>query len=170
MKKVCLMMFVLFVCLSACKKAEFNNKVDDSYKKWVAFKQQHNNSYSYIAYNSSVFGGYSETKITVTNGKVTARDYLMGIYKPNTTILDIKVTWVENEASLNTHPNSAADVLSLDQIYTKARTVWLKADKKNNDVYFEANNNGILSEAGYVPHGCQDDCFNGIHIKEVSPL
>ncbi len=127
-----------------------------------------NNSYSYTAYAGSVFGNHIETKITVTNGKVTAPEYIAGTYKPNTADLVISKTWIENESSLNTHTNSGAfEMLTLDQVYTKAKSIWLKADPKQNDIYFEPANEGMISSAGYVPKGCQDDCFNGVHIKDI---
>jgi len=61
-------------------------------------------------------------------------------------------------------------LLTLDGIYSKAKTVWLRADQKQNDVYFETRNNGLISLADFVPKGCQDDCLNGISIKKINPM
>lgn len=171
MKKALLLIITVIVCLSACKKDELTTKVDASYNKWVAFRNQNNNSYSYIAYGGSIFGSHIETKITVTNGKVTAREFIAGVYKPNTADLEVKETWTENATSLNTHQNSAAFyTITLDEVYVRAKSTWLKVDAKQNDIYFEAANDGMISSAGYVPKGCQDDCFDGVSIKDIKKL
>ncbi|RWY54329.1 hypothetical protein [Mucilaginibacter gilvus] len=78
--------------------------------------------------------------------------------------------WHEEVANLGTHGNEGAELLTLDQVYTKAQNVWLKVDDTKNDVYFDAKNNGLISFAGYVPKGCVDDCFTGIMITEISKL
>jgi hypothetical protein len=148
-------------------KTEF----DISYEKFVAFKAQSNNSYFYVANRSyAFFGDRTETKITVKNGKVVKREYTMWT-NPNATGTVVKETWIEKDDSLNTHENTRADeALTLDQVYAKAKSTWLNVDKKENEVYFDAKNDGLISSAGYSAKGCQDDCFNGIHIKEVSAL
>ena len=78
--------------------------------------------------------------------------------------------WTENENEINSHTNSGASyALTLDQVYEKARTEWL-IKRKDATVYFEANNNGLISSCGYVPDGCMDDCFRGITISSVGLL
>ncbi|MEX8546990.1 MAG: hypothetical protein V5804_05250 [Mucilaginibacter sp.] len=158
------------IFFSGCKKDAVNSDYDRSYSAWSNFKNSSNNSYSYTEYSGSIFGGYHETKITVKSGTVTSREFLSGVYKPNSNVLTITKTWIENAGSLNTHGNEGFDLLTLDQVYDKAKTVWLKADKKQNDIYFENKNNGLISSAGFVPKGCQDDCFNGVSIKNINPL
>jgi hypothetical protein len=130
MKNAYVILIAIGVCLFACKKDEIGNKVDTSYKKWVAFKNKSNNSYTYTAYNGSVFGSYSETKFTVKNGKITAREYLSGYYKSHEDSLTVIRTWSENENTLNVHSNVGHELLTLDDIYNKAKTVWLKADQQ----------------------------------------
>jgi hypothetical protein len=170
MKKPYLLLIVICICLFACKKDEFGNKVDASYQKWTAFKKSNNNSYTYTAYSSSIFGGYAETKFTVKNGKIITREYFSGYYKTPSDSLTVRASWTENESTLNTHGTAGHELLMIDEIYNKAKTVWLKVDPKKNDIYFEANNDGLISTAGYVPNGCQDDCFNGVDIKDIKPL
>nr|WP_067062472.1 hypothetical protein [Mucilaginibacter sp. L294] len=172
MRKIYPILMLLIISLSACKKDQVSSDFDNSYKKLTAFKSESNNSYSYIAYRFYTFmGDRTETKITVKNGKVTAREFTAWTNGPNSTVLIIAQTWLENEASLNNHNQPrAAEVLTLDQVYAKAKSVWLKADKKENNVYFEVKNNGLISSAGYIPKGCQDDCFTGISIKEIISL
>jgi hypothetical protein len=170
MKKPYLLLIVICICLFACKKDEIGNKFNASYQKWVAFKNKSNNSYTYTAYQYSVFGPYIETKFTIKNGKLTALEYLLGYYKSPGDSLTVIRTWSENENTLNVHSDVGHELLTLDEVYNKAKTVWLKADPAKNHIYFEIANEGMISEAGYVPNGCQDDCLNGIHIKNISRL
>lgn len=158
------------VFLSACKKDVVISDYDKSYVAWSNFKSSSNNSYAYTEHFGSVFGSYTETKITVKSGIITTRKFVSGNYKPNTNVLIITKTWTENAGSLNTHGNEGFELLTLDQVYDKAKTVWLKADPKQNDIYFEYKNNGLISSAGFVPKGCQDDCFNGVSITDINPL
>ncbi len=158
------------IFLSACKKDAFNSDYDKSYSAWLNFKSSSNNSYTYTEYSGSVFGSYIETKITVQNGAITTREFVSGNYKPNSNVLITTKIWTENPGSLNSHGNEGFELLTLDQVYSKAKTVWLKADEKQNDIYFEYKNNGLISLAGFVPKGCQDDCFNGVSIKNINPL
>jgi hypothetical protein len=170
MKKLLPILTLLIIGLSACKKDEVNTRFDDSYKAWSVFKRSSANSYTYTAFNGSVFGSYIETKFTINAGKITKREFLSGRYPPNADSLIINKQWVEDSSHLDTHGTEAHALLTLDAVYNKAKKDWLSVNKKDNDVYLEANNNGIISSAGYVPKGCMDDCFNGIHIKDVIAL
>lgn len=165
-----IVILILTVFLSGCKKDAISGDYDKSYAAWLNFKSSSRNSYTYTAYNSSVFGGYSETKFSVQNGTIILREFLSGYYKPNAKDLTIINSWTENSSSLNTHGNEGHELLTLDQVYDKAKTVWLKADPKQNDIYFESKNNDLISSAGFVPKGCQDDCLNGIYVKNISVL
>ena len=170
MKTRILLCISLIFILASCKKDELTPGYDESYKAWTAFKKSSANSYTYTAFGGSVFGYYAETKITVTDGKVAGREFLAGRYEANSSNLIVSKTWVETSANLNTHGNEAHEPLTLDQVYAKAKTEWLNASKKDNDRFLETNNNAMISTAGYVPKGCMDDCFNGIHIKDIKPL
>ncbi|GGE22196.1 MULTISPECIES: hypothetical protein [Sphingobacterium] len=65
--------------------------------------------------------------------------------------------------------HSAFSTITLDEIYERAKNKWLiKNDKV--DVFFENNNNGMISLAGFWPKGCMDDCFSGVKIKLIEPL
>ncbi|HEY5591568.1 MAG TPA: hypothetical protein VIK55_11185 [Paludibacter sp.] len=156
---------------TSCEKSNLNyqNSFDSSYQEWLSFKQTSGNSYHYVVPGGSVFGPASQTDITVTNGKVTQRHFK---YTTLTGLENIPVEaleWTENENEINSHPNFGAEALTLVQIYEKARTEWL-IKRKDVSVYFEANNNGMISSCGYVPDGCMDDCFRGITISSVGLL
>lgn len=171
MKKLLLILITLIIGVSGCKKDQANNEFDNSYEKFIAFKGQSNNSYFYIANRSyAFFGDLTETKITVKNGNVVKREYTMWT-NPKATGAVVAETWVENETEINSHENTRADeALTLDQVYAKAKSVWLKVDKKENNVSFGSENDGLISSAGYSAKGCQDDCFTGIYIEEITAL
>jgi hypothetical protein len=177
MQKSFILVLFLAVCLSACKKENISseNEFNKSYKTWIAYKASVNNSYSYTQITSSFSGYNTEKKTGVSNGKIISRDFYLFEYNPSTsdkTVADkiILREWHEDANSINTHPNDAREALTLDDVYQKARTVWLKADVKANTVYFESKNNGLISSCGSVPIGCQDDCFNGIIITAITAL
>jgi hypothetical protein len=163
--------FLMVVLLVSCKKdsVSYNNEFNKSANAWKAYKASVNNTYSYISYYGSVFGGYTETKITVQNGVVTGRDYIIGTYPPNSKTLQVMKSWTEDSATLNTHTEGAV-AITLDAIYAKAPEQWLNADPKNNDISFTTDNNGLITSCGYSPKNCMDDCFNGVFIKSITRL
>jgi molybdopterin converting factor small subunit len=172
MKRAFILILLAVSSLTACKKDANDTAYDKSYKAWQNFKAESKNSYSYTVNAGSVFGYGSETKIIVQNGVVVTRDFLSYslVYPPNGVPgKTIREQWHEDKASLGQH-SSGATLLTLDQVYQKAKTEWLAADKKKNTIYFESNNNGMISNASYVPNGCQDDCSTGISISEIKAL
>jgi hypothetical protein len=144
-----------------------------SLQAWATYKTSIGNSYKYTVLTSSFAGFETLTTITVVNGSISARDYFYYTYTQsadNTLTRNLGKEWHETTANLGTHASEGAELLTLDQVYTKAQNVWLKADEIKNDVYFEAKNSGLISYARYVPKGCMDDCFTGIMITEISKL
>jgi hypothetical protein len=171
--KNCLIFLFVIVGLSACKKDANDTAYDKSYKVWQNFKSESKNSYTYTVSSGSVFGYASETKITVQSGVVVGRDFLSSVleYTPANKPPVKKVTeqWHEDKTTLNQHSSGAASI-TLDAVYQKAKNEWLSVDKKKNNIYFETNNNGMISNATYAPDGCQDDCSIGIIITEIKAL
>lgn len=174
MKKA-LFLLITLVLFTACKKDDISHRSEfnKSYDAWLNFKQTHNNSYSYTVNWGSWTGYGYETVLNIVNGKITGRNFkayrLVTVPPATVPTNEILKTWTETAATLNTHGNEAAELLTLDGVYDKAKNVWLKADKKTNEVYFEARNNGLISSCGFVSNGCQDDCFNGISITSIGP-
>jgi hypothetical protein len=164
----------LLILLAACSKNEIVSPSGVSYQQslnnWNSYKVSVNNNYTYTVTSGSVFGFGSETKITVKSGTVIGREYKATRKINNSPIDTVYKSWTETFATLNTHSSEGAEILNLDQVYAKAKTVWLTADKGSNDIYFETDKNGLISSCGYVAKGCQDDCFNGITIKEIVGL
>ena len=163
-------MSTLFI---ACHKSNisYENDFDKSYNEYLSFKKASGNSYRYMVIGASWTGFSWETMITVTDGKITQRYFKLTSprgYPAN--IPAGALEWTENENEINTHTqSSAAESITLDQIYEKARTEWL-VKRQNAKAYFEAKNNGMISSCGYANDGCVDDCFVGINISYIQSL
>lgn len=166
-----LLSFLLLLTVTSCKKDAISHSADynNSYYAWLDFKGTTNNSYRYTVSFGSWTGYGTETVITVQNGKVAGRSFVAKQHPnmPNAAIV-ILAHWTEDESSLNTHDAGAVS-RTLDEVYQLAKEDWLKK-RSDADTYFEAGNNGLLSSAGYVPKGCQDDCFRGISITKIEAL
>jgi len=162
-----------FVFGNKLQKKDIANESDynKSYNAWLSYKKNVHNSYGYTQYYGSVFGYYTEIKIGVNDGEFISRDLiLVKSHLDGTNKGDTLKQWHEDVSSINTHGVEGGDLLTIDDIYDKSRTVWLKADVKKNAVVFEAKNNGLISSCGFIPNECQDDCFNGITITSITPL
>ncbi|QJB35061.1 hypothetical protein HF329_28645 [Chitinophaga oryzae] len=166
---VLLITAILFV---ACKKdkIEYKNDFNRSYRAWQEFKTSSDNSYRYKQIWGSWTGSSTEVTVTVKSGKVVHRAYVAKRLNHDTQPPKIEVyaQWEENESNLNAHSDLGVS-LTLDEIYEKAREEWLKK-RSDAKVYFEANNNGLISSCGFVPDNCADDCFNGIKISLIEKI
>ncbi|MBB6109547.1 hypothetical protein [Mucilaginibacter lappiensis] len=173
MKTLFLSIIIILIAITSCKKDGIANENDfnKSYNAWISFKNRSHSSYQYTTNFGSVFGYGSETKIAIINGTIVSRDFTaVQLRRDGTNKQDTVAQWHEEKSSLNTHVNQGGELLTLDDIYQKAKTIWLKADKKSNDIYFETKNKGMISSCGFVPKGCQDDCFNGITIGAITSV
>lgn len=162
------MMLLIVSIFISCKKSDIEHTTDfdKSYKAWQAFKTSSNNSYTYTQQFGSWTGYSDETTITVKDGKVIGRSYIAKMIKQPSNQPAVVEEWTEDINSLNTHANRPA-ALTLDEIYEKAKTVWL-VKKKDAEVYLETKNNGMISSCGFVPDNCVDDCFTGIKITSIT--
>ena len=159
----------LIISCSSDDDLSYKNDFQSSHATWLNFKESSSNSYKYVVAGGSVFATYGwQTTITVSNGKIVSRNFK---YLGNPANIPAEqLEWTENESEINIHQNSnAADALTLDEIYTKAKNEWL-VKRKNVTNYFEAKNDGLISTCGYVEKGCVDDCFAGITIKSIQSL
>jgi len=164
-------LLLIGILLTSCEKSNLNyeNSFESSYQEWLSFKKTSGNSYHYVVTGGSVFGPGWQTDITVTHGKVTQRHFKFTSVTGLGNIPSEALEWTENENEINSHTTSGAEVLTLDQVYEKARTEWL-IKRKDAKAYFETKNNGLISTCGYVPDGCMDDCFVGINIAAIGSL
>lgn len=159
----------------SCKKDSASSVFDKSYKAWLSYKSTTNNTYTYIVIHDDTIGTYWETKITVKQGNITARDFeeYDNVYKPetNTRSRVLINEWHESTASssLGTHGADGWGLFTIDDIYYKAQNIWLKANANSNVITFTTDNRGLISAAGYTPKSCQTGyCFIGVKIKSVS--
>ncbi|WP_212001848.1 hypothetical protein [Chitinophaga sp. HK235] len=158
---------VLFV---SCKKDKiaYDNDFKKSYDTWINFKASSNNTYRYGVSFASWTGSSSVTVITVKEGKVIERSYTAKHRDPATNQVVTNEEWTEDESALGSHIPGFS-MLTLDEIYKKAKDEWLiKRDNANN--YFEAKNDGMISSCGYVENTCADDCSVGVNIIFIEKI
>jgi hypothetical protein len=134
-----------------------------SQRQWEEEKPRHTNSYRYTVQFSSAFGFGSTTVVTVMDGTVTGRDF-EAFTISGTGTRTVTQSWSETAGNLMSHPEGAAAV-TLDVIYGRCRQQWLTVNTKKHKTYFEKEHSGIISLCGYVPNGCQDDCFEGVRLS-----
>lgn len=80
--------------------------------------------------------------------------------------------WIEKSGELGTKPthySSASPLYTLDDIYEKAKSDWLKY-RENASITFKTENKGMISAVGYGMKGCMDDCFNGVWIESIEAI
>ncbi|RYU91956.1 hypothetical protein EWM62_00505 [Mucilaginibacter terrigena] len=167
---------LLLVSGWACKKETApKTPYEISLQVWTDFKSSAHNNYTYNTYKlitrDNHFGS-EKTKITVENGIVTKRDF--GFYKADATtssgISDVVTReWHEDATTLGSHTIEGAELITMDDIYAKAK-IWLAMDANQNIIYFETKNGGIISNAGYQPKDCTGDCMVAISISSVAKL
>ncbi|HEY9259752.1 hypothetical protein [Chitinophaga sp.] len=166
-----LFLFLLLGSLfTSCKKDNIAYKSDfnKSYQAWINFKKSSGNSYRYASNTSSWTGYSSETIITVKEGKVIQRSYVVKAVDRATNQIMTTEQWLEDGSQLGSH-DSGYPLKTLDDIYKEAKDTWL-LKRDNADTYFESKNNGMISNCGYVEKGCQDDCFRGVDIGFIEKI
>ena len=165
--------FILLIFLNvflSCKKDDmvYENDFNKSYQSWVNFKKSSGNSYRYRITGGSWTGLGTETTITIREGKVIQRTFVLRMPDKETHLPVVLEEWTEEKTGLNSHAYAAA-TLTLDEIYQKASTEWL-LNRENVKTYFETANQGMISSCGYTENNCADDCFVGINISMIEKL
>jgi hypothetical protein len=61
--------------------------------------------------------------------------------------------------------DKGVSLLTIDDLYKSCASKYLIADSKNNTLYFDTELNGLMTLCGFVPNGCQDDCYQGVKIN-----
>lgn len=156
--------------ISSCEKnnIDFEDEYKKSYRAWLDFKESSGNTYNYTVSGASWVGIAWETKITVSKGIITQREFkYTTTHSLSESIQKEDLEWIEYQNEINSHGSTvAAEPLTLDEIYARAQNEWL-VKRKDVQTYFEVNNGGLISSCGYVPNGCMDDCFRGIRITNI---
>lgn len=200
MKRILSIILLLTAIACDKESMNYGRDFDRSFDAWKEFKKSSDNSYQYTVTAGTWAGASWSTELVIIKGQITERRFtytaFYDIRRPaggwdeesrNKILATIKLSaaefetktgkklddvleWTETGADLGKAVDtSAAPLRTLDQIYEIARTEWL-IKRKDAQVYFEAKNSGMISSAGYVPDGCQDDCFSGISISEIKRL
>ncbi|MFT3904243.1 MAG: hypothetical protein QM727_13795 [Niabella sp.] len=170
MAKGFLYALLFLVVVTGCKKDfEYQDSYNKSYRAWLGFKAASGNSYTYTKSSGSWTGYASTMTITVENGQITSRSYVATRIGDTPGDVVIIGQWTEGLDEINSHTDFGK-AMTLDEVYGKAKSEWLNVSKKENHIYFEAKNNGMISTCGYFPKNCADDCFTGIHIDEIKNL
>ena len=172
MKYVLFLFMLPVIIFSSCsKEMPYEEDFLKSEKAFHNFKQQNNNSYTFVLSTYSWTNFSSETTIHVKNGKIVGRDYIakQGKWINDKWEFTILEEYIETEGNVNTHINGLT-AITLDEVYQKTKNELLKVDGKQNTIYFEAKNNGMISSVGYVPNNCADDCFMGYTISRIVPF
>jgi hypothetical protein len=163
-----LYILIVIACVSCKKDSNIkNSEFDPSLQKWNVYKASVNNSYIYSTTTNSFSRISTTTTIAVESGIITLRSYVAYTTSGGTSI--ILKTWTENNSTLNTHSEGAPGI-TIDDIYSKAKNEWLTVDKKQNQIIFQTDGNGIIAQCGYIPNNCADDCFVGVNIKSIEHL
>lgn len=169
----CLVFVFLGSIITSCDKDDINhqNDFEKSVNAWLDFKETSNNSYEFVVPGASWTGLRWETTIQVAEGTIMQRHFkFTSTVDLTAEIPEEELEWTENESEINSRTNTiAAQALTLDEIYEKAKREWL-IDRNNAKTFFEAENEGLISTCGYVENGCMDDCFVGISLKNIRKL
>lgn len=169
--KILLILLFVGIVFTSCDNDDFEyeDKFKDSQEALNSFKKQSNNSYEYTTTGGTWVGYSWQTTITVYDGKVNKRSFKYTVY-PSEVNPNLELEWTENVQELGSHKNTpASEVLTLDEVYEKAKQDWLKK-RKDTQTYFETKNDGMISLCGYSEENCQDDCFRGISIATIRGL
>ncbi len=78
-------------------------------------------------------------------------------------------SYTETGEEIGSH-SEGFDPLLIDELYETCISEYLRVNTGENDVYFNTNEAGIISNCGFVEKGCVDDCFIGFRISEFQWL
>lgn len=149
-------------------EGEYGFNFKESKHEWDKLKTRNGNSYFYVFLEQSFAGFGSETKITVNRGKVVSRHYEAFEISEEDGSKIITFSYAEeSKKDLGKHAEGALP-LTMDELYRSCIARYLIADPYTNEVFFETNEEGVMILCGFVPNGCQDDCYRGITISEFS--
>lgn len=180
MEKIYLATFLpfTFVLLFSCSmdalqenlaiEGEYGYDFKESKLEWEKLKKKNGNSYEYTILEQSWTGAGSETTIDVDKGRIIGRFYEAFQISDEDGSKTVTDSYEEtSKKEIGSH-SLGAPPHTIDDLYKSCISEFLIADPDANEVYFETNAEGIMMLCGYVPHGCQDDCYRGIRISRFS--
>lgn len=178
---------------------EHKSAYKKSLKKWENFRSESNNSYIYVIETYRFFSSApSRITLTVERGvlkkrsgyktelfsvqrpesgwtKENMREALVSMNMDNSRIEEIltadfiaNMDWEEGQNNLGKYDPKDL-VMTIDQIYQKAKDTWL-VQSKDNESIFETDNKGIISLVGLKLKPYEDIPFNGVRIVSIKAL
>ncbi len=178
---------------------EHESAYKKSLKRWEEFRSENNNTYTFVIETDRLFSALpSRITLTVENGILTKRNgHKMDLFlvprpaagwtKENIRVALTSINmdkarieemltadfiagmeWEEDQNNLGKYGPQDL-VMTIDQIYKKAKDTWL-VPSKGDEAIFETKNNGIISMVGtrLKPH--DDVPFNGVRIVSIAAL
>lgn len=140
----------------------------ESRTAWKDLKKENGNSYVYTVLEQSWTGHGSETTIEVQKGKVKSRSYVAFTISDEDGSRSITESYEEtSKKEIGSH-SLGAPPYTIDDLYRTCISKYLTVDHDTNEVLFDTNEEGVITLCGFVPAGCQDDCYRGIRISSFS--
>lgn len=140
-----------------------------SQKEWKKLKKRHKESYRYTVLEQSFTGFIGETTMTVLKGEVVSRKYEAFMMSENDGIKELVSSYFEEKEQLGSHSEGWPPV-DLDELYKDCGSEYLRVDPETHTLYFDTNEEGVISLCGNVPDLCGDDCYNGFNIPNFEWL
>ncbi|WP_156879152.1 hypothetical protein [Salinimicrobium xinjiangense] len=169
-----LILLLLFSCSIDALEENLNIEGEHGYNfreskaAWDQLKKKNGNSYEYTILEQSWTGHGSETTLLVEKGKVKGRYYIAFLISDEDGSKTITDSYEEIlKKDIGKH-EPGAPPFTMDDLYKSCISEFLIADPDTNEVYFETDEVGIMILCGFVPIGCQDDCYRGIRISNFS--
>lgn len=162
MKKLLLIFGIVLLgslLMFSCNSDQDESDFEKSFQAWLSFKKSSDNSYFYVVRSWSFIGFRGETKITVLNGIVSKREFVLNDLSGQSEIPEREGNWIEELGEIGSH-EAGAEPMTLDEVYEKAENVWLKGvlSYGSSDIgvkiTFETENNGLISVCGVTPKTC----------------
>lgn len=174
MNPILMMFFVMCLFLPACKKEHVQPVIttltgangltySESLEKWNALKKVNGNSYVYQSTFLSWTGTGTNTEIHVENGIVVMRKFEQ-FETDSETGLRTRISGYTEKGSGIGHNERGAPPFTIDELYATCARDYLIADTESNTLLFSTDSGGLMTACGYIPHGCLDDCFQGLNI------
>ena len=143
------------ILLASCGQLAEQSELDESLTTWNALKAENGDYYRYEVSAGSVVGPHYDTTLTVQEGEVVQRDLAIAEIddEGNVTVTE---RWSETGAALDTH-DEGAELITLDERYSRCRDDVLNQDPTTNDIYLEFQDNSVLASCYAIPKNVDYD-------------
>ncbi len=169
--KISIVLVLLFLLISCSENNDIFDKVGEegysynkSLKTWNALKEVNNNSYVYKLSFVSWTGFGSSTELEIKDGEVVSRAYEEYRFNLQNGENEVLISYFETIDNLGEHSKGAIPQ-TIDDLYTTCAAEYLVVSEKDNRIYFETDEDGLMKMCGFVPNNCMDDCYIGVTIK-----